>query len=301
MDLNLNMDPIVIRNFLIWIALALGSTIFLGAVPSWMRCGAKRADPSAAAALFSLVLSGSCIALVITADTGMQLLSLTRMQYVYLAVCGLLSALTWLSLFTALTGGRVIRVIPVYLLWYLLTLVASHFLFGAPMGLWKICCMIGVLLGIVFIESGTKNIGGQLWFIYTIIAALATVGIQVINRAFLGDVLDDTLFHTGRAVFACVILWLFVFIRGKQKTLGDLSTRGWIGVSFAALSLTAAYACDYYAALRGEISDLAPISILSFAFVMLFARMFQKEKQSGSIVFGSLLVLLGLFGILMGL
>lgn len=297
----MDLDPIVIRNFLIWIALALGSTIFLGAVPSWMRCGAKRADPSAAAALFSFVLSGLCIALVVTTDTGLPLLALTRMQYGYLAICGLLSALTWLSLFTALTGGRVIRVIPVYLLWYLLTLVASHFLFGAPMGLWKICCIIVVLLGIVLIESGTKNPGGQLWFVYTLVAALATVGIQLIRKAFLSEVLDDTLFHTGRAVFACVILWLFVFIRGKQKTLGDLSARGWVGISFAALSLAASYACDYYAAVRGEISYLAPIAILSFMFTMLFARMFQKEKQSGSIVFGSLLVLLGLFGILMGL
>jgi len=34
---------------------------------------------------------------------------------------------------------------------------------------------------------------------------------------------------------------------------------------------------------------------------MLFARMFQKEKQPGSAVFGTLLVLLGQFGILMGL
>jgi hypothetical protein len=34
---------------------------------------------------------------------------------------------------------------------------------------------------------------------------------------------------------------------------------------------------------------------------MLFARMFQKERQPGSVVFGSLLVLLGQFGILMGL
>lgn len=297
----MDLDPIVIRNFLIWIALALGSTIFLGAVPSWMRCGAKRADPSAAAALFSFVLSGLCIALVVTTDTGLPLLALARMQYGYLAICGLLSALTWLSLFTALTGGRVIRVIPVYLLWYLLTLVASHFLFGAPMGLWKICCIIVVLLGIVLIESGTKNPGGQLWFVYTLVAALATVGIQLIRKAFLSEVLDDTLFHTGRAVFACVILWLFVFIRGKQKTLGDLSARGWVGISFAALSLAASYACDYYAAVRGEISYLAPIAILSFMFTMLFARMFQKEKQSGSIVFGSLLVLLGLFGILMGL
>ncbi len=297
----MDLDPIVIRNFLIWIALALGSTVFLGAVPSWMRCGAKRADPSAAAALFSLVLAGSCIALIVVTNTWQPLLALTRMQYVYLAICGLLSALTWLSLFTALTGGRVIKVIPVYMLWYLLTLVASHFLFGAPMGLWKICCMIVVLLGIVFIESGAKKLGGQLWFIYTIIAALSTVGIQLIQRAFLSDVLDDALFHTGRAAFASVILWVFVFARGKQKTLGDLNARGWVGISFAAFSLAASYACDYYAAVRGEISYLAPIAILSFAFVMLFARIFQKEKQSGAIVFGSLLVLLGLFGILMGL
>lgn len=297
----MDLDPIVIRNFLIWVALALGSTMFLGAVPNWMRCGAKRADPSAAAALFSLVLSGSTIAFMIVTNTWQSLLSLTQMQYALLAACGLLSALTWLSLFTALTGGRVIKVIPVYLLWYLLTLVASHFLFGAPMGLWKICCIIVVLLGVVFVESGTKNIGGQLWFVYTIIAALATVGIQLIRRAYLSDVLDDAVFLAGRAVFACVMLWLFVFVRGKQNTLGDLSARGWVGVSFAAFSLAASYACDYYAAARGEISYLAPITILSFAFVMLFARIFQKEKQSGSIVFGSLLVLLGLFGILMGL
>lgn len=297
----MDLDPIVIRNFLIWVAFALGSTMFLGAVPNWMRCGAKRADPSAAAALFSLVLSGSTIAFVIVTNTWQPLLSLTQMQYAFLAACGLLSALTWLSMFTALTGGRVIKVIPVYLLWYLLTLVASHFLFGAPMGLWKICCIIVVLLGVVFIESGTKNIGGQLWFVYTIIAALATVGIQLIRRAYFSDVMDDTVFHAGRTVFACVMLWLFVFVRGKQKTLGDLSARGWVGVSFAAFSLAASYACDYYAAARGEISYLAPITILTFAFVMLFARIFQKEKQSGSIVFGSLLVLLGLFGILMGL
>jgi uncharacterized membrane protein len=266
-----------------------------------MRCGAKRADPSVAAALFSFILSGSCIALLIVTNTWQPLLSLNSMHYVFLVVCGLLSALTWLSLFTALTGGRVIKVVPVYLLWYLLTLVASHFLFGAPMGLWKICCIIVVLLGIVFIESRTKNLGGQLWFIYTIIAALATVGIQLVQRAFLGDIPSEAIFHTGRAVSACVILWLFVLIRGKQKTLGDLNARGWIGISFAALSLAASYACDYFAAVRGEISYLAPIAILSFAFAMLFARIFQKEKQSGAIVFGSLLVLLGLFGILMGL
>ena len=31
----MELDPLAIRNLLIWIALALGGTIFLGATPSW--------------------------------------------------------------------------------------------------------------------------------------------------------------------------------------------------------------------------------------------------------------------------
>ena len=48
-------------------------------------------------------------------------------------------------------------------------------------------------------------------------------------------------------------------------------------------------------------SQLAPIGVLTSVFVMLFARLFQKEKQPGATVFGTLLVVLGQFGILMGL
>ena len=154
----MELDPLAIRNLLIWVALALGNTILLGATPNWMRCGAKRADPSAASALFALVFAGAQAAfLALTGGAG-ALLTLSVQQYLILAACGLLTALTWLSLFTALTGGRVNKVIPVYLLGSVFTLTASHFLFGAPLGLWKICCVMGILLGIVFIESGSKNL-----------------------------------------------------------------------------------------------------------------------------------------------
>ena len=296
----MELDPLAIRNLLIWIALALGGTIFLGATPNWMRCGAKSADPSAAAAMFALLLAGTLIALLAYEGVLSPLLTLGKEQYLYLALGGLLSALTWLCLFTALTGGYVSKVIPVYALWYVLSLIASHFLFGTAMGLWKICCIVGILLGLVFIESDMKNIGGRLGFGYALIAAFAAAGTELIRRGMPGPAIDGTLFHAGRALIACVILWVFVFARGKQRTLGDLNARGWVGVSFAGLSLAGGYACNYYAALRGEISYLAPIGILAFLFVMLFARIFQKEKQTGSVVFGTFLVLLGQFGILMG-
>ena len=297
----MDLDPLAIRNLLIWVALALGSTILLGGVPSWMRCAARRADPSAAAAVFALLLSACCGVLLQLTGGIPRVLMITQAQLLWIGVCGFLSALAWLSLFTALTGGKVSKVLPVFLLSQLITLAASHFLFGAPMGLWKICCMVLMLLGIVFIESSAQQIQSQLWFIYALIAVLAAAGAQLVRRGLVGEAGDSVVFEFWRAAFAAVFLWIFVFLRGKQKTLGDFSPRAWIGALFAAVFLAGSFAATHFASLRGEMSYLAPIGVLTSVFVMLFARVFQKEKQPGASVFGTLLVILGQFGILMGL
>ena len=297
----MDIDPLAIRNLLIWIALALASTILLGGVPSWIRSAAKRADPSAAAALFALFLTVASAGFVFLTGGFAGLLALSVMQFVWIAVCGFLSALAWLSLFTALTGGKVSKVMPVYLVSSLVTLAVSHFLFGAPMGLWKICCMILILLGIVFIESSSQQIQSQLWFLYALIALLATAGSQLLRRGMLGEAFDAQVFEFWRAAFASVFLWIFVFLRKKQQTIKDFTPRAWFGVLFAAVFLAGSYAATYFASLRGDMSQLAPVGVLTSVFVMLFARIFQKEKQPGATVFGTLLVVLGQFGILMGL
>ena len=297
----MDLDPLAIRNLLIWIALAVVSTILLGGVPSWIRCTARRADPSAAAAVFALLLALSYVVLLQFSGGIPRVLNLTPMQLVWICVCGLLSALAWLSLFTALTGGKVSKVMPVFLLSQLITLAASHFLFGTPMGLWKICCMVLILLGIVFIESSSQQIQSQLWFVYALIAVFAAVGSQLLRRGMIGEAFDSTVFEFWRAASAAVFLWIFVFLRKKQGTLGDFSPRAWVGVLFAALFLAGSVAATHFSSLRGDSNELAPIAVLTSVFVMLFARMFQKEKQPGSSLFGTLLVVLGQFGILMGL
>ena len=297
----MDIDPLAIRNLLIWIALALASTILLGGVPSWIRSAAKRADPSAASALFALLLTVASAGYVFLTGGFAGLLALSVLQFVWIAVCGFLSALAWLSLFTALTGGKVSKVMPVYLVSSLVTLAVSHFLFGAPMGLWKICCMILILLGIVFIESSSQQIQSQLWFLYALIALLATAGSQLLRRGMLGEAFDAQVFEFWRAAFASVFLWIFVFLRKKQQTIKDFTPRAWFGVLFAAVFLAGSYAATYFASLRGDMSQLAPVGVLTSVFVMLFARIFQKEKQPGATVFGTLLVVLGQFGILMGL
>ena len=297
----MDIDPLAIRNLLIWIALALASTILLGGVPSWIRSAAKRADPSAASALFALFLTVASAGYVFLTGGFAGLLALSVLQFVWIAVSGFLSALAWLSLFTALTGGKVSKVMPVYLVSSLVTLAVSHFLFGAPMGLWKICCMVLILLGIVFIESSSQQIQSQLWFLYAVIALLATAGSQLLRRGMLGEAFNSQVFEFWRAAFASVFLWIFVFLRKKQQTIKDFTPRAWFGVLFAAVFLAGSYAATYFASLRGDMSQLAPVGVLTSVFAMLFARLFQKEKQPGATVFGTLLVVLGQFGILMGL
>ncbi len=297
----MDLDPLAIRNLLIWVALALLSTVLLGGVPSWMRSAAKRADPSAASAVFSLFFTLACVALLYVTGGAERALAVTNLQIVWLALCGLVSALTWLSLFTAMTGGRVSKVMPVYAVYALVSLAASHFLFGSPMGLWKICCIVLILLGIVFIESRTPQIQTQLWFVYALIAALAGAGAQLLHTGLIGGTLDTEVYQVWRAAFATVFLWIFVFARRKQTTLRDFTPRAWSGVFFAAVFFAGSFAATYFSSLRGEMSALAPVGVMTSLFVMLFARIFQKEKQPGSAVFGTLLVLLGQFGILMGL
>ena len=93
----MDIDPLAIRNLLIWIALALASTILLGGVPSWIRSAAKRADPSAASALFALFLTVASAGYVFLTGGFAGLLALSVLQFVWIAVCGFLSALAWLS------------------------------------------------------------------------------------------------------------------------------------------------------------------------------------------------------------
>jgi len=294
------MDPMTIRDLLIWIGFALLSAILVGAVPSWMRCGAKRADPSVAAALFTLVLGGACLMLLLWKGNAAALLTLDTRTYLWLALCGLIQALVWLSLFTALTGGTVSKVFPVYASWYLIWLTASHFLYGTPLGLWKICCVVLILLGVVLIESRAGSRRSGLWFVYALLATLGAAGIPLLKRGLIGEAFDDTLFQAATSLIACVILSIFALSRGKQRTMDSMGYRAWVGIPMAALFLAGSYACDYLASLRGDWSILSPIAVLGFAFTMLFARLFQKEKQSGSAVFGTVLVLLGQFAILMG-
>ena len=57
--------------------------------------------------------------------------------------------------------------------------------------------------------------------------------------------------------------------------------------------------CDTAAERMGDSSYLLPISCCAFPLMMLFARIFHKEKMPGAAVIGLLLAVFGMFGMLL--
>ena len=294
------MSAAEMRNVVIWIAWAVGSALLLGAAPPLMRAGAKRSDPSVAAGLFALMFTAGACGVAALKGTLSAIRVIDNATLVSLLLSGLLSAFTWLCLFTALTGGQAGRVVPVVNLSTVAVLIASHFLLGAPLGLWRMCCIVLILLGTVLIESRAGGKArGRLWMLYAVLAALSYTGVRLMNDLSLAGI-DPVLVDIGRGAAASVLLWAFVLVRGKQRTMAGMPAAAWACAPLAALFCCGSAVCAYLSSLRGDMSMLAPVSVLSFAAAMLISRAALKERQPGSTVFGTLLVLLGMFAILMG-
>lgn len=295
------MSVAAMRNLVIWVAWAAGAALLFGAALPLMRAGARRNDPSIAAGLFALVFTAGSCGVAVLRGTLPTIWSIDNATLVRLLASGLLTAFLILCLFTALTGGPASKVAPVVNLSSVIVLVASYFLLGTPMGLWRMCCVVLILLGTVLMESRatSKSRGGRLWMLYAALAALAYAGLTLLRQTRLSQA-TQAQYDIVRGAVATLLLWGFVFARGKQKHFKKMGVAAFLCPPLAAVTVCASAACTYIASLRGEMSMLAPVTLLSFVMAMLLSRLALHERQPGSAVFGTLLVLLGMFAILMG-
>lgn len=294
------MDIVETYAMIRWIACAAGAALLRGAAPVCMRAGAKRSDPSFAAAIFAtLLLLASCVPLWLTGQWA-ALFAVGNRSLLLIALSGLIAALAYLCLFTALTGAGVNRVLPLVNLSGVLMLALAYFFLGGRLGIWRLCCIVLILLGTVFMESRSEKSASLRWLLHAALALVCVTLVALIQKAHLDAYVSETVALPLRTAAACVLLWIFALARGKQKTARAMGVRGWLGVAAAAVCAGLALVLQTLGSSLGEWSWLAPIGCLGFASMLLFARIFLKEKLPGSALFGLLLVLLGEFAILMG-
>ena len=211
---------------------------------------------------------------------------------------GALRALVWLCLFAALSTGNVNRVMPVHNLAPALAIGASALLFDAAIGVWRLCCLVLLLLGTVLMESRQQKGRGYRWLLFACLALAGTAARDVLCARLLPNV-PDSLQNLMEAFVAMLALWVLSAAGRTFGSLKKLQPESWLFLLLAGASTGVALLCDASAARLGDSTYLLPISCLAFPLMFLFARVIHKEKTPAAAVLGLLLAVFGMFGLLL--
>lgn len=281
-----------------WILYACASALLGGLLPSFMKTGVRRAAPAVAAALYATVAFLFALGAAAISGTLEGVQGIGNSTLVNLLISGLLRALFWLCLFTALSTGGVNRVMPIPNLTNAAAIGLSVLLFGSRIGVWRLCCIVLLLLGTVLMESRQQKGRGYKWLLFSILALAAAAAQQVFDARLLPE-LAYSLQNLMESFAAMLVLWILSALGKSFGSLKKLQLEDWLFLLLSGVATGLAWLCDATAAQRGDSTYLLPISCCTFPLMMLFARIFHKEKMPAAAVLGLLLAVFGMFGLLL--
>ncbi len=283
-----------------WIIYACISALLTGLMPSFLKTGAKKAAPALGAALLSTVVLLFAAGIVALEGRAEALLQLKNETLLYLVLSGVLQGVMWLSLCTALIHGGVSRVIPITNLEVVGVLGISAWLFRAVPGVWKLCCVVLLLLGTLLIESRPEKTGNGKWVLFAFLALLAAAAKTLVDTLYLEQsVVAESVANVVCTAVSSVLLWCIAALGKALRSAKRITADGWIFLVLAGMAVGVSWLCDSRARLLGDSSYLLPISCAAFPVAMLGARLFHKEEMPTGAMFGILLALAGMFGLLL--
>ena len=268
-----------------WILYACASAVLGGLLPSLVKTGVRRAAPAAAAAVYAAVAFLFALGAAAIAGTLGAVPSLNNGELVRLLAGGLLRALVWLCLFTALSTGGVSRVTPIVNLAPAIAAVLGALLFGGQLGVWRLCCLVLLLLGTVLMESRQQKGKGCRWLLFSLLALLCAAGHTLAQERLLAGVAASvrTLMES---LMAAVLLSLLALAGRSFQSLKKLRFDEILYLLLSGVATGLAALCDAAAARFGDTTYLLPIACCAFPLTLLFARLLHKEKIPASALLG---------------
>jgi len=285
-----------------WIGYAAASAVLVGLMPSFLKLGAKKAAPALGAALLSLVVLLFAVGIVVLEDRVEELFQVTNDTLLYLVLSGTLQGLFWLCLCTALIHGEVCRVVPLTNLSTVGALGLSVLVFHTEVGLWKLCAILLVLLGTLLIESRPETRSNARWAIFAFLALILLSAKSLTDTLYLEQtVVAESVANAVRTAVSALVLFCIAVLGSAFSSAKRITADGWIFLVLAGIAVGLAWLCDSRAELLGDPNYLAPIACASFPVALLCGSLFHREKFAAGALFGVLLTLAGMFGMLLTL
>jgi transporter family protein len=136
-----------------------------------------------------------------------------------------------------------------------------------------------------------------MWWIYALLSALFAALTAIFAKIGIKGV-DTDLATALRTVVALVLVWVLVFFKGSQNTIGTLTKTNWIFLILSGCATGFSWICYFKALQLGEVSQVAPVDKLSVALAIILAAVFLGETitiktgiAAGLIISGTFLMI----------
>ncbi|MCM1156045.1 MAG: EamA family transporter [Roseburia sp.] len=271
-----------------WLVMAVLSAFFAGVTSILAKCGIKKTDSDVATAIRTIVVLFFSWVMVFCAGSYDQIMEIEARPLFFLALSGAATGASWICYFKALSMGDVNKVVPIDKSSTILTVLLAIVCFGETehLGI-KLSCTALLALGIFLMvekkqvekeQTEKKSVNGK-WMPYAILSAVFAALTSILAKLGITGV-ESNLGTALRTGVVLIMAWLIVFMKGKQRQVGQIDRRELCFISLSGLATGASWLCYYYAIQNGVVSIVVPIDKMSILVTVLFSFLVFKEKLS---------------------
>lgn len=271
---------------MMWLTLAIISTLFIGVSTILSKIGIKDADAYVTGAVTNTVLLAAFTGTAIFTGKFEQIPDMGMWTWISIGASGIVLSVSWVFYFLGLKGGSV----SVFLAIQSLTIVVSMILCAVFI---KEKITMFMIAGTVMIITGTllmmdrkelsalksKKIweSDQRWILFSAISAVLASVSYVIVKADRAPI-DTNVTSSFRYMIVVAVLWIILFAKKKQGSFKEIAPKCWLFILLGAAASGAGHVLVYKALFLGKAAVIMTIYRMGMVISIILSRIFLKEK-----------------------
>ena len=279
----------------IWLGYALGDMFLFGLAAVLAKSGVRKNDSNLAAALWGTVIFIMMVVAVYVTGTGQKLTGIGSKSWLFLVLAGICMGAAWLCLFRSFRTGESIKIVPVFLVNLILTMLLRILLFHRSYGWNQIIAMILLAVGtlLIALHTGTSRKNGYVWLWFALLAAFfASASTLLVDYGASG--VHKYVDYGIRSAVALVVAIIAASVVGG-KGLRSMTFLDGLIICCSAVALGAGRICYERALALGPDNVVIHMDRLGVLAVLVLGCVFLRERLYIRSLCGYVLVVLGVF------
>lgn len=283
-----------------WIFYAFASAFFAGITAVLAKIGIKGVNTNLATAIRTAVVLLFACQVAIISNAHIDLTQISIKVWIFLALSGISTGLSWICYFKALDLGSIQQVAPIDKFGTVLTILLAFLILGEELSIEKVVSILLISIGTFLMlkryekRDKTEISALILAFLSALFASFTSIFAKI---GIVG--IESNLGTAIRTFFVSLMAWGIVFCKGEWKEIKKISLKNILFLVLSGFATGASWLLYYKAMQTGDISIIAPIDKLSIVVTMVFSYILFKEKVIKRFILGLICLMIGIMVLLL--